>query len=612
VPSGAARTSLELTALGDFEPNNESAEVLPAERAGAPLKFPVATLAVLARLDADDVAFAGYDERRGDGDLDVLLWPTRQSCTVAGGDGYPGRGGGQALGFASESGTLFVAGGNDPRDTEAILGSLRFGTGSGRVERGGIDGGGLSLPRAFATVTRFGGGFLVAGGQRPLDGVPESNLEVYANAEVFDPERGAFASELVPLQNSRTHHAALTLDDGRTLLIGGRTKAESTSIAQYQLELVDPVSLRVSVADAIAPRIDPVALRLSDGRIFVGGGTLTTGSLSAPVAEWLGADAHRAPTKLSADVPPRFERAFVAVPGGGVLAVGGCEDRPPASETDAARCQRCRSGCEPLEGYDAWWIDAQGGASPVSLPGISAPRPLLLPGSDGSPWLVAASAEHPETARLFRFNPWAARFEPAAGADRLELPRPALPAPLTLAPDTFVWVDDEGELFGLRLGARSRYANDVSLVLAYEPNDPGRPQHLVPTRALGDGDALSYDGKLELRSPEVAVLVTDTDYADVTIRLRVSGARLPRVLLGDTALGGDACPWPEGDARGDDAERPTVVRRGERAQLRYHGARSAPCAVGEGRLAVGLVAGAGRSLVTELQIVRDAPGATAF
>lgn len=97
----------------------------------------------------------------------------------------------------------------------------------------------------------------------------------------------------------------------------------------------------------------------------------------------------------------------------------------------------------------------------------------------------------------------------------------------------------------------------------------------------------------------------DTDYADITIKLGVRGKRLPRVLLGATALGGDRCPWPDGPSAGGDDDLPTIVRRGTRAQLRYHGAQSAICEVEPGRLPVALSAGDGTSVVTELEIQRD-------
>jgi hypothetical protein len=607
--SAASTASLELTALGDFVASNESAERLPLDGGRAALRFPAETLAVEARVVAGGSTFTGYAERQRDG-VDVLLWPDRRSCLVtAARGGYPGKAGGQALAYAAD-GQVLVAGGNDALSSAAIVGQLSFDTRSGALAFGDPEPGAhgvLDEPRAFATLTRFGDDFLVAGGEQPVSGVPELDIEPIATAERYSPALGRFTGERLELHHARTRHAALTLDDGRTLLVGGRTKVGGTSIAQYQLEIVDPASGRASVGDAIAPRIGPTALRLVDGRIFVGGGVLLDGSPAAPAGEWLTPRGKLDRTRLDGAVAPRFDRAFVALEGGGVLAVGGCEDRPPASEADAAVCERCSHGCRPLGGsYDAFWIDAAGSATPLSLSGISAPRPLLVPGSDGRPWLIAATERDPEAPALFRFDPWSASFDevPLAGGTRL--PRPGMPAPLTLEPDTFLWLDDEGDqgaLFGLRLGARSRYAQDVPLILLSDPLEPSVPLHLVPTAA--PSDAVRYTGLLELNDPAVSVRVADTDYAELTLRLRVRSAALPVVLLGDAELGGRACPWPSGERRGGDFDWPILVRSGSRAQLRFHG-ETADCDAPSGRVTVALRAGPSPCEVSELAVLRTA------
>jgi len=605
LPSDLLRGNAELLALGDFEPGNESAEVLSLTRAGAPLRFPAGTRAVSARVGPPGRGFFGYGERGEDGSVDLLLWPEGEGCRVPN-DGYPGRDGGQALGFARDAGLLLVAGGNDARSSSAILGALALNVANGAVQTvAEAESRRMQQPRAFASATQFGTGFLVAGGERPVAGVPELDIEPQPNAEIFDPARGGFLDELVPLQNARTHHAAVTLEDGRTLLVGGRTKVGNTSIAQYQLETVDPETHRASVGEAILGRIDPTALRLSDGRIFVGGGTTLLGSLSTPAVEWLSPDGRPEPRAVNDDVPARFERAFVAMPGAGVLAVGGCEDRLPLSDEDADACTRCAHGCEPTDGFDAWWIDRDGNVSSVSLEGIAAPRPLLLPGSDGRPWLVASLRRSPTEQQLFRFNPWAQSFEPASAAPNVAWPERGAANPVAIGTDTFAWITS-AQLVGAKLGERSRYAPDLALVLSYDPLDPGRPEHLVPDAP--PGDAVAYrDGKLVLADPSVSVQVADTDYADVTIRLRIEGQRLPIVRLGQTELGGPDCPWPEGEAGGSEPDIAVIVRRGERAQLRYRGAESGTCSVASGRLTLSLRAGRSRSVVKQLDIDRGAP-----
>ncbi|HXK20464.1 MAG TPA: hypothetical protein VNG33_21790, partial [Polyangiaceae bacterium] len=622
LPPELLHGNLELVALGDFSASNESAEVLSLDHAGAQLQFPVATRAAEGRVSGGLSAFVGYGERRDQGGLDVLLWPKLSSCVMwrpDGAEGYPGRHGGQAFGYANGAGVVLAAGGNDPLVSDAIVGALSFDATNGRLASLDTSSDGvLRQPRAFATATEFGNELVVAGGETPVFGVPETDIEPLANGEVFAPGLGQFTGEQITLQNTRTHHAAVTLADGRTLLVGGRSKIGGTSIAQYQLETLDPHSRRAVIGDTIAARIDPRALRLSDDRIFVGGGVGVDGALTQPVAEWLKADGRRDQTKLSLEVAPRFERAFVALAGGGVLAVGGCEDRPAISDEDAKSCALvCGHGCPPTDAYDAWWIDRDGAATQVAFEGISAPRPLLLPGSDGSPWLVAASSSAPEIPRLFRFNPWTASdqggrmttgsFVPVPLGDDVRLPKPGLPQPLALEPDTFVWIDDasqHGELVGLRLGTRNRYTQDLALVLLSDPLDPTRPQHLVPERPLGDG--AGYDGALTLNG-DATVRIADTDYQDVTVDIHLRADVPPLVLLGATELGGASCPWPTGTATGGAFDLASVSRRGRRAELRFHGEKVA-CEVEAGRLSLGVKSGAVSSTITQLDVKRGTIG----
>jgi hypothetical protein len=608
LPSALSRTTVELQALGDFAATNDSAEFLRLDQRGAALKFPVATQAAIARVGNGSISFTGYGERRENA-LDVLLWPEVSSCEVwrrDGTHGYPGRHGGQALGYAPESGVVLVAGGDDPLVSDAIVGALAFDVATGAIQTlDSSDDGVLRQPRAFATATPFGDRILVAGGEEPVFGVPARDIEPIGTAELFDPRLGRFSGEPIQLRSQRTHHAAVALDDGRTLLVGGRSRVGATNIAQYRLEIVDPASGRASVADAIAARIDPRALRLSDGRIFVGGGVGLDGVLTEPVAEWLTAGGQLDRTQLRTAVAPRFDRAFVATIGGGALAVGGCEDRPAATTEDAAACASCSHGCPPLSGeFDAWWIDRDGAASVVSLAGIWAPRPILLPGSDGRPWLVAAAANAPEIPRLFRFDPWTERFEPARVPDSLRLPKPGMPQPLALDPDAFVWMDDDGsagQLMGLRLGTRNRFTQDLSLVLSSDPLAT-RPQHLAPERPIGQD--VSYDGALTLSGP-VTIRVPDTDYGDVTLKLHLIEGAPPLVQLGIATLGNAECPWPDGAQRGGDFELPTVIRRGNRAQLLFHGGAQT-CPVETGRLELGLRASVGVSVIQRLDVQRGA------
>lgn len=627
----AARSNLTLQALGDFETSNESAEILPLDRAGAALRFPSATLAVEARVEAEP-GFWGYGERNAHG-LDVLLWPERATCVLFrpdGSQGYPGKRGGQALGLDASSRSVLSAGGNDPLVSDAIVGALVFDVATGAAATFDTsEPGVLRQPRAFATATSFGDKLLVAGGERPLFGVPESELEPRDSAELFDPELQRFTGE-IELQSARTRHAAVRLIDGRTLLVGGRTKSGNFSVALGLLETVDPRTNRADIGQQIAPRVDPQAVLLSDGRVFVGGGTTFEREPVSPPGEWLSSDGELEAVLDERDVPSRFGRAFAALAGGGVLAVGGCEARAPVDDAETERCAAlCERGCPPLGAagspypyaYDAHWLTAEGVASDVDLTGIAAPRPILIPGSDGSPWLIAATWAKPETPALFRFNPWTSSFSEVSVAGVRRLPRPGYPVPLVVAPDTFVWLDDDeqhGELLGLRLGTRNRFAQDLALVLQADEVDSARPLHLAPDRPLfapspGDRALERYDGQLWLNAsaePPVVISVPDTDYADVTVGIQlldVAGQASvpPIVLLGAMPLGGEACPWPDGEARDEQALIATLTRAGDSAELRFHGGRRA-CAAPPGRISLGFTAGAGASRIWRIDVRRQA------
>lgn len=610
LPADLGQGDLELSALGDFTASNASAEAIPLSRGATALEFPITTRAVAAKVSVAAQRFAGYAERKDDRGLDLLLWPELRSCPIFRPDGalgYPGRAGGQALAYVEELGLVVAAGGNDALVSDAIVGALSFDTERGRVTTlDTSEPGVLRRPRAFASSTRFGERLLFAGGETPVFGVPDVDIEPLASAEVFDPVGGGFTGELIELNSSRTHHAALTLPDGRTLLLGGRSKSGNTSIAQYQLETLDPNTSRASIAGTITGRIDPRALALSDGRIFVGGGVDIDGKPVEPAGEWLSARLEPDETPLPAAIAARFDRAFAALPGGGVLAVGGCEDRAPVDEREADVCSgACRHGCPPSGGYDAFWIDARGVATPVALDEIAAPRPILLPGSDGSPWLVAASDSVPSVAKLFRFNAWTRSFSPVSLPSETVLPRPGFPQPLGLGADLFVWIDDadeRGRLLGLELGTRSRFAEDRALVLSSDPLDPSRPLHLAPDRAP---PADAYDGTLRL-SGDLDVQVTDTDYADVTVKLYPEGTALPLVALGQSVLGDDSCPWPRGPGAGGPLDVPTLVRQGDLAELRFHGQKTR-CAVSFGRLRLSFRAGRDPVRLRQIDVLRGVP-----
>src|SRR5690606_5314369 len=327
---------------------------------------PDRTLAFEARAELGSSRFHGYAERTASPDVPILLWPEGAACRVPGVDDYPAPGGGQAIGFDPESRHALVVGGGNADVPSASVAALTSHTGTGAVRSDESPQANLREPRAHATVTPFGATLLVAGGENPLHGEEGARAEPRDTAERFDPGARRFVGS-IPLVEPRSRHAAVVLASGETLLVGGRG---ALGDALRVLELVSPDSERGSIAGLPAlraPRLSPSAFVLDDGRLFVGGGTSADG---APLAalEWLSGDARQhLAFELAPVIPPRHERAFAPLPGGGVLAVGGCEERPPRDDEDAETCTAlCNRGCPPEAGYDAYWIAPDGAITTVS------------------------------------------------------------------------------------------------------------------------------------------------------------------------------------------------------------------------------------------------------
>lgn len=465
-----------------------------------------------------DGEYVGYAERTDAPNLPILLWPAGRACRLQPEDAaYPAPGGAQAIGYDAASRALLVAGGVESGKSQA---AVAFDVGTGRLtltvdpERDAL----MSELRAFATVTPFGSRLLVAGGEDPVntggDVVASSNT-----AELYDPATGRFSASPIQLRVARTRHAALALPNGNTLLVGGRGPFGD---ALGVLEAISPARAESSVAGfptLRAPRLYPSVMLLDDGRLFIGGGTAADASpLSA--LEWLSWDGRRLlDLRIPSELPARHDRAFAAMPGGGVLVVGGCA---PSDRDSGDACGVCRRGCPPSgdDRYDAWWIDPDGDLVALAGFDVEAPRPVLLGGADGRPWLATGASEG-----LYRFDPWQATFE-LSDVEVPCPPRAGLPA-TSLDAQAFVWVgecDPEGPaLYGLRVGTQNRFSPGIDLV----PDRPVRASPAHEPTAAYDADGLWFAADSDVR-----VYVAGRDYADFRLELDVlDGSATPRLVL---------------------------------------------------------------------------------
>jgi hypothetical protein len=594
----AARATLELAPLGDFSLESARPASVPL-LAASELELPPTTRAIAASVGVGGTRFISYAERGAWDELDLLLWPARVACDLGTAAALLPVESGRAMGYSAASQLALIAGGDAPGAPAASVAALTFDAGTGELSALGVNEGALSEPRAHASVTALGTKLLVAGGENPLRGESEALAPPSASADVFDTAKRRFEAPIA-LNVERTRHSAIVLAGGDTLLVGGRgPRATPLNV----LELVSASSGRASIAGLTSlevARLSPAVLKLDDGRLFVGGGTAADGGPLAAL-EWLSGDAtQHLNTVITGALPKRHDRAFAALPGGGVLAVGGCQTSEVACGGD------CRAGCPPTDltgveqapRYDAWWISPSGVLSQIDLP-MAAPRPLLFGGEDGAPLLATGASEDPT---LYVFNPWRARFE-AADLDIATPPRAGDTATL-MTSQAALWIDEEGapRAFGVRWGTRAHFAVDPALVTSASIDARPAPFPLVPDRAPSDGVHFDSSERILIfdAESEARVFVAGSDYAGLSVELWVEG-EAPRIVLGDQEFGGDECPW---------ATESASIFRLERAAgsvvLSADGARSEPCGMSAERARLGFSRGRGAMVIRRISIERSA------
>ena len=105
-----------------------------------------------------------------------------------------------------------------------------------------------------------------------------TDATTYANCEIYNPATGTWSSTGSLLLTPRKQHTATLLDDGRVLVVGGR----STTATLSTCEIYNPISGTWSSAASITgTRRWHTATLLNDGRVLVAGGNASNGD---PVA----------------------------------------------------------------------------------------------------------------------------------------------------------------------------------------------------------------------------------------------------------------------------------------------------------------------------------------
>lgn len=177
----------------------------------------------------------------------------------------------------------------------------------------------LAAARRDHSLTLLDDGRVLAAGGSDVDGAP------LASAELYDPVANAW-STTGALHTARAGHSATLLVTGQVLVAGGsgaRGTAGSGTLASA--ELFDPAGTwDGGVAPMTDARAGHRAVTLPDGRVLVVGGRLATGRGETPLA-WCEAfaPADGSWTPAASLAMPRAGHEATVLPGGTVLVTGG-------------------------------------------------------------------------------------------------------------------------------------------------------------------------------------------------------------------------------------------------------------------------------------------------
>ena len=168
------------------------------------------------------------------------------------------------------------------------------------------------------------GKVLLAGGWSNRDAPTES-------AELFDPKNLTFTST-GSLKDGRSGHTATVADDGRIIVIGGR----SGSAILSSIEAYDPKQERFSkIGELKVPRGLHTATLLRDGRILVTGGMRDFGRVtsSAELFDPIKGESVLLETGLSSE---RYKHDALRLANGRVLVLGGSDARDRRGRSNEA------------------------------------------------------------------------------------------------------------------------------------------------------------------------------------------------------------------------------------------------------------------------------------
>ncbi len=227
-------------------------------------------------------------------------------------------------------GRVLVAGGS-PNGIQATDSAEVYDPASGAFSRTGH----MHQPRVAHVAALLGTGkVLIAGGGR--GGMPGGYIS-YDTAEMYDPSTRTFTAIRAHMKSDRVGAAAVKLNDGRVLIVGGKSGRMMTSrlrnIASFTplntAEIYDPeANAFIRTGDMSAPHYLATATMLDNGNVLVVGGWTIRGPIVVGMRD---ADLYLPETNLFSRVGPtnvaRLTNTATLLNDGEVLIAGGVADK---------------------------------------------------------------------------------------------------------------------------------------------------------------------------------------------------------------------------------------------------------------------------------------------
>lgn len=475
----AGGAQVVFTGLGDFQPTSAPSETIALGSNGFSLAAlpPQTREVVLGPVGDGGWAGTAFVPEAGSG-LELLALPLNRACALSATVSLAGAGG-TTLGMVDGTHALVVSGPLPPYLVDLGTGSVTLLQNLTLLQNGPQ----RPPQRAYASVTPFGGGALVAGGEAG------TNIETQSTAVVYTPgpsgTSGTFGEPFTLPAGQRKKHGAVVLSNGSTLLVGGITDPLVTGrpgTLVPQIEEVTPPGNVTIVGSLKVPRTQPTVLALPTGDVFVGGGFDAAGT-PVTTTEWFSGTDLSSPRATVDLCGAGTEQVFAATEEGAVLAVMGPR---PATH-----------GCSNVHLLTAAG-DQQ--ASPLSPP----PAGLrIFQGPQASPAILTDTG-------AFRWNPWQAELV-SMGAGAAGTAHATM-AFVSASPGLALWLGDDNQLWTLRFDTRGPYATDFYHQQYLDTDSLDTAPDRLPSDASVDfqvatGARLANGG---------TVFLTDATYADLT------------------------------------------------------------------------------------------------